>query len=54
VAERTSWIQRIRAVLYHHGVAGAAENLPTLAGRAFLACLELPVDASERISVARR
>lgn len=50
--ERTSWIQRIRAVLYHHGIAGAPDDLRTLAGREFLATLELPVDASERIRVA--
>ena len=50
--ERTSWVQRIRAVLYHHGIAGAPDDLRTLAGRQFLATLELPVDASERIAVA--
>jgi transposase len=52
LAERTSWIQRIRATLYHHGVAGAPEDLRTLAGREFLAGLALPVDADERIRVA--
>jgi transposase len=52
VDERTSWTQRIRATLYHHGVAGAPDELRTLAGRQFLAGLELPVDARERITVA--
>jgi transposase len=52
VAERTSWTQRIRATLYHHGVAGAPDELRTLAGRRFLAGLELPVDARERITTA--
>jgi transposase len=52
VAERTSWTQRIRATLYHHGIAGAPDELRTLAGRQFLAGLELPIDASERITVA--
>ena len=52
LAERTSWIQRIRATLYHHGVAGAAGDLRTLAGREFLAGLALPVDADERLQVA--
>ena len=52
VAERTSWIQRIRATLYHHGIAGAPDDLRTLAGRQFLAGLELSLDARERISVA--
>jgi transposase len=50
--ERTSWVQRIRATLYHHGIAGAPDDLRTLAGRQFLAGLELPVDARERIKVA--
>ena len=52
VAERTSWTQRIRATLYHHGIAGAPDELRTLAGRQFLARLPLPVDAQERITVA--
>jgi transposase len=52
LAERTSWIQRIRATLYHHGVAGAPDDLRTLAGRQFLTELELPLDAEERIRVA--
>ena len=52
VAERTSWTQRIRATLYHHGIAGAPDDLRTLAGRRFLAGLELPLDARERIGVA--
>jgi transposase len=52
VAERTSWTQRIRATLYHHGVAGAPDELRTLAGRRFLADLELSLDARERITIA--
>jgi transposase len=52
VAERTSWTQRIRATLYHHGIPGAPDELRTLAGRRFLAALELPVDARERITIA--
>jgi transposase len=52
LAERTSWVQRIRATLYHHGIAGAPDDLRTLAGRQFLAGLELPTDAGERIAVA--
>jgi transposase len=50
--QRTSWLQRIRATLYHHGVSGAPENLRTPAGREFLAKLRLPADAIERIAVA--
>ena len=52
LSERTSWIQRIRATLYHHGVAGAPDDLRTLAGRQFLAGLDLPLDAAERLRVA--
>jgi len=52
LSERTSWIQRIRATLYHHGVAGAPDDLRTLAGREFLAGLRLPLDAAERLRVA--
>ncbi len=52
VDERTSWTQRIRATLYHHGVAGAPDELRTLAGRQFLASLQLPGDARERIKLA--
>ena len=52
VAERTSWTQRIRATLYHHGIAGAPDELRTHAGRQFLAGLRLPIGARERIRVA--
>jgi transposase len=51
VAERTRWVRRIRATLYHHGIPGAPDDLRTLAGRRFLAGLERPVDARERIGV---
>jgi transposase len=52
LSERTGWIQRIRATLYHHGIPGAPDDLRTLAGREFLAGLELSADAAERIRVA--
>jgi transposase len=52
IAERTQWFQRIRATLFHHGVAGTPEKLRTGEGRAFLQRLELPVDARERIAIA--
>ena len=52
VQERTGWVQRIRATLYHHGVSGAPDELRSLAGREFLAAVALPGDASERIHVA--
>jgi hypothetical protein len=50
--ERTAWLQRIRATLFHHGVEGAPGDLHTAAGGGFLEALELPGDARERILVA--
>jgi transposase len=52
IGERTRWIQRIRATLFHHGVSGTPEQLRSGAGRAFLDGLELPGDARERIEIA--
>ena len=52
IDERTQWMQRIQATLFHHGVGGTPEKLRTRAGRAFLDGLELPDDARERIEVA--
>src|SRR3954453_8514888 len=45
IGERTRWMQRIQATLYHHGVCGTPEKLRTRAGRAFLAALDVPADA---------
>ena len=52
LGERTQWMQRIQATLFHHGVAGTPERLRTQAGREFLAALALPADARERIEIA--
>ena len=52
IDERTQWMQRIQATLYHHGVSGTPEKLRTRAGRAFLDGLELPDDAREQIEIA--
>jgi transposase len=52
IDERTQWMQRIQATLFHHGVSGSPEKLRTRAGRAFLDSLELPEDARERIEIA--
>jgi transposase len=52
VDERTTWLQRVQATLFHHGVAGAPDKLLSAEGRQFLAGLELPEAASERIAVA--
>jgi Transposase len=52
VDERTSWLRRIQATLFHHGIGGVPDRLLRVRGRAFLAELELPAAARERIEVA--
>ena len=52
VDERTAWLQRIQATLFHHGVSGTPDKLLSERGRAFLERLSLPPDARERIEVA--
>src|SRR3954469_5183802 len=52
IGERTQWLQRIQATLFHHGVTGTPERLRSADGRAFLECLALPADARERIAIA--
>jgi transposase len=52
VEERTSWLQRVQATLFHHGVSGAPDKLLSATGREFLAALELPDAARERIEVS--
>jgi transposase len=52
VDERTRWLQRVQATLFHHGVAGVPDKLLSGQGREFLAGLELPEAARERIEVA--
>jgi transposase len=52
IGERTQWMQRIQATLFHHGVSGTPDKLRTRAGRAVLDGLQLPEDARERITIA--
>ncbi len=53
IDERTQWLLRIRPVLYHHGIsAGAPARIAGANGRGFLARLDLPEDARERVTVA--
>ena len=53
VNERGEWQQRIRAVLYHHGIANRSElNLMRRAGREWLAGLPLPATAREQVTIA--
>jgi transposase len=52
VEERTSWMQRIQATLFHHGVGGVPDQLLGKSGRAFLHALALPEADQQRIEVA--
>ncbi len=52
VDERTSWLQRVQATLFHHGISGAPDKLLSAKGREFLSGLELPDAARERIAVS--
>jgi transposase len=52
VDERTQWMQRIQATLFHHDIAGTPDKLRTGAGREFLDGLDVPADARERIEIA--
>jgi hypothetical protein len=49
IDERTQWLQRVQATLFHHGIGGVPAELHSAAGREFLAALELPADARERV-----
>src|SRR4051812_8298419 len=52
IDERTQWLQRFQATLFHHGIGGTPERLRTAEGREFLEGLRLPQDARERIEIA--
>jgi transposase len=52
VDQRTAWLQRVQATLFHHGISGVPERLLCAKGREFLEALELPAAARERIEVA--
>ncbi len=52
IDERTRWLQRIQATLFHHGIGGTPERLRSAEGREFLQRLPVPEDARERIEIA--
>ena len=52
VDERTRWLQRVQATLFHYGISGAPDKLLSAHGREFLDRLELPDSACERVEVA--
>jgi transposase len=52
IDERTAWLARIQATLFHHGVSGVPERLRSAGVREFLDRLDLPDAARERIEVA--
>jgi transposase len=52
IDERSAWLQRVQATLFHHGITGVPERLLCAEGRDFLERLCLPPAALERIEVA--
>jgi transposase len=52
VDERSAWLVRVQATLFHHGVGGVPDKLLSAKGREFLAAVELPPAARERVEVA--
>ncbi|HEV2061069.1 MAG TPA: transposase, partial [Solirubrobacteraceae bacterium] len=52
VDERTTWLQRVQATLFHHGIGGVPDRLLCSAGREFLDRLALPAADRQRIDVA--
>ena len=52
VDERTTWLQRVQATLFHHGVAGVPDKLLSAPGREFLVGLELPAAARQRVELS--
>src|SRR4051794_14349170 len=52
IDERTAWMQRIQATLFHHGIGGTPGKLRTAARREVLERLEVPTHARERIEIA--
>lgn len=52
IDERSAWLRRVQATLFHHGLTSRPERLLGREGRTFLDQLELPAAAAERIRVA--
>jgi transposase len=52
IDERTAWLARVQATLFHHGITNVPERLLCAEGREFLDRLDLPPAALERIEVA--
>jgi transposase len=52
IDERTCWLQRIQATLFHHGIVNVPDQLLRANGRAFLRTLVLPPASLQRIEVA--
>ena len=52
LVDGTTWLQRVQATLFHHGVSGAPDKLLSAQGREFLDALELPDSALERVGVS--
>ncbi len=54
VDERTGWLQRVHASLFHHGVPAAGGSLVTKAGRELVASAELPAAGRYAVDTGMR
>ena len=52
IGERTQWMQRIQATLFHHGVSGTRRSCAPAPAAPSSTALQLPEDARERIEIA--
>src|SRR6478752_2182249 len=52
IDERTSWLQRIQATLFDHGIVNVPDQLLRANGRALLSTLALPPASLQRIEIA--
>jgi len=54
VDERTGWLQRVHATLFHHGVPAVAKSLVTAAGTEQLASITVPAAAHYAVDAGMR
>jgi transposase len=54
VDERTGWLQRVHATLFHHGIAAVGASLVTAAGSEQLASANLPASARYAVDAGMR
>lgn len=54
IDERTGWLQRVHATLFHHGVPAAGGSLMTKAGRELVASADLPAAGRHAVDTGMR